>query len=269
MIKLQPKNVISVVTVVLNDVNNIELTIQSVLSQVECDVEYILIDGGSSDGTFELIKKYQDKIQYVCSEADSGIYFAMNKAIDVAHGEWIIFLNSGDIFSCPTVVRDIFFNISPDVDVIYGQHIVKYQGSLTRKHIPDHIGSLWKGMFFSHQAMFARVDKLKKNRFDCDFKLAADYEMVSKLFYLGCNFLYVPISVAVISAEGISDTRRLDVFREYARISAKYFPNKTNYFYFIWKRVDSFFRSLVKKMLPRKLILWIRAITLIKDGAYK
>jgi putative colanic acid biosynthesis glycosyltransferase len=258
MIKLQPKNVISVVTVVLNDVNNIESTIQSVLSQVECDIEYILIDGGSSDGTLEIIKKYQDKIQHVCSESDSGIYFAMNKAIDVAHGEWIIFLNSGDTFFSSTVVRDIFFKISLDVDVIYGQHVVKYQGCVTRKSIPGGIGNLWKGMFFSHQAMFARVEKLKKSQFDCDFKLASDYEMVSKLFHLGCNFLYVPMTVAVISAEGISDTRRLDVFREYARISARYFPNKTHYFYFIWKWVDAFFRSLVKKMLPKKLILLIQ-----------
>jgi glycosyltransferase involved in cell wall biosynthesis len=259
MIKLHPKNVVSVVTVVLNDVKNIESTMQSVLSQVECDIEYILIDGGSSDGTLELIKKYHDKIKYVCSEADSGIYFAMNKAIDVAEGEWIIFLNSGDIFSCPTVVRDVLSNITLDVDVIYGQHIVKYQDCLTRQHIPGGIGSLWKGMFFSHQTMFTRVAKLKKNHFDCDFKLASDYEIVSKLFHLGCNFLYVPIPVAVISAEGISDTRRLDVFREYARISARYFPNKTHYFYFIWRRVDVLFRYLVKAMLPRKLILWIQA----------
>jgi glycosyltransferase involved in cell wall biosynthesis len=108
MVELFSKNVISVVTVVMNDVNNIESTIQSVLSQVGCDIEYIVVDGGSSDGTQDVIEKYRDRIQHYCSEKDQGIYFAMNKGIDLAEGQWMIFLNSGDTFFSTTVLRDVF-----------------------------------------------------------------------------------------------------------------------------------------------------------------
>jgi glycosyltransferase involved in cell wall biosynthesis len=258
MVETLSKNVISIVTVVLNDVDNIEATIQSVLSQVECDVEYIVIDGGSSDGTLEIISKYRDRIQYYCSEKDQGIYFAMNKAIDVAEGQWMIFMNSGDTFFCSTVVRDVFDKISPNTDVIYGQRIVKYGNEATRKVIPDKIEDIWKGMFSSHQTMFVRTVLLKKNSFDCDFKLAADYELVSKLFHLGYHFLYIPEIIAVISAEGVSDTKRSAVFREYAKISARYFANKPYRIYFFWKCVDGFFRALAKKILPMNLIRQIQ-----------
>jgi len=259
MVELFLKNVISVVTVVLNDVNNIEGTIQSVLSQVGCDIEYIVMDGGSSDGTLDVIEKYRDRIQHYRSEKDQGIYFAMNKAIDAAEGQWMIFLNSGDTFFSTTVLRDVFFRISSNSDVIYGQHMIKYEGSVIRKELPGNIEDIWKGMFFSHQAMFVRTGLLKKNHFDCNFKLASDYELVAKLFHLGCHFIYVPKVIAVISAEGISDNMRTAVFRENARISAIYFPNKPYRIYFILKCVDGFFRTLAKQIFPRQLIRRMQA----------
>jgi len=254
MVESLSKNVISIVTVVLNDVGNIEATIQSVLSQVGCDIEYIVIDGGSSDGTLDVIKKYHDRIQYYCSEKDQGIYFAMNKAIDVAEGQWMLFMNSGDTFFCSTILYDVFGKGSPNADVIYGQSIVTYGNDAMRKVIPGKIEDIWKGLFSSHQAMFVRTALLQTNRFDCDFKLAADYELVSKLFHLGYHFLYVPEVIAVISAEGVSDTMRPAVFRENASISSRYFANKPYRIYFIWKCIDGFFRALAKKILPKQLI---------------
>src|SRR4051794_23872669 len=91
------RTLVSVVTVVLNDIHNIESTIQSVLSQRDCSIEYIVIDGGSTDGTIEVISRYLDRIQHYRSERDDGIYCAMNKALDLATGEWIVFMNSGDL----------------------------------------------------------------------------------------------------------------------------------------------------------------------------
>src|SRR5687767_14003562 len=92
---------ISVVTVVFNNASCIQETIESVLGQDYPSVEYIVIDGGSSDGTVEVIKKYASGMAYWTSEPDEGIYDAMNKAIDKASGDWIIFMHSGDCFTSP------------------------------------------------------------------------------------------------------------------------------------------------------------------------
>lgn len=89
---------VSVVTICYNSVQFIEKTIQSVLSQTYPNIEYIVIDGGSTDGTKEIIEKYSSRISYWCSEKDRGIYDAMNKGIRKATGEWINFMNSGDCF---------------------------------------------------------------------------------------------------------------------------------------------------------------------------
>jgi glycosyltransferase involved in cell wall biosynthesis len=248
------KNIISLVTVVLNDVNHIETTIRSVLSQVDCVIEYIVIDGGSTDGTLDVIEKYRDRIQYFISEKDDGIYHAMNKAIDVATGHWMIFMNSGDTFSCPTVVFDVFHGIYSYADVIYGQYIVNYWNYAQRKVIAGKRTDLWKGNFTSHQAMFVRTNLMKAYRFNCEYKSAADYELVTKLSNLGYNFLYVPIVIAAIVAGGVSDTRRFVSFYESTKISTHYFPGKSSRIFFFLKLVDLCFRSLAKIILPSHII---------------
>lgn len=89
---------ISIITVVYNGISEIEKTIQSVLNQTYPNIEYIIIDGGSTDGTIDIIKKYQGQLAYWVSEPDEGIYYAMNKGIQKATGEWIHFRNCGDYF---------------------------------------------------------------------------------------------------------------------------------------------------------------------------
>ena len=99
---------ITVITVVYNCHDTIEATILSVINQTYDNVEYIIIDGGSKDGTVDVIKKYQDQINYWVSEPDEGIYEAMNKGIDKASGDWINFMNSGDSFTSDKVLNSIF-----------------------------------------------------------------------------------------------------------------------------------------------------------------
>lgn len=106
MSKNNPK--ITVITVCFNDVYHIESTIQSVLSQTYSNIEYIVVDGGSTDGTIEKINKYKTQISKIISEKDSGIYDAMNKGLSISEGEWVNFLNSGDIYADNDVLRDVF-----------------------------------------------------------------------------------------------------------------------------------------------------------------
>ncbi len=121
MEKCQPK--VSIVTVVFNDVKHIEGTILSVTRQNYPNLEYIVIDGGSTDGTVDVIKKYADKIAYWVSEPDKGVYDAMNKGIKMATGEWLNFMNVGDRFADENVLSKIFCrNYSENVQFIYSDN---------------------------------------------------------------------------------------------------------------------------------------------------
>lgn len=143
---------ISVVTVCYNAADTIEKTMLSVLNQTYHDIEYIIIDGGSTDGTVEIIRKYADRIAYWVSEPDKGIYDAMNKGIKVATGEWINFMNAGDsLFSRDTLQQ--FIESYPHMDVVYGYAMYMTQGRSFRfKNSP--MSEIEKKMPFCHQAVF-------------------------------------------------------------------------------------------------------------------
>ena len=120
------KPLISIITVVFNGEKYLEETIQSVINQTYSNVEYIIIDGGSTDGTLDIIKKYEKKIDYWVSEKDKGIYDAMNKGIDVASGEWINFMNASDIFYNSDVLKYTFNKkLKDNYAVIAGTYILK------------------------------------------------------------------------------------------------------------------------------------------------
>jgi len=108
IVKAPRLQIISIITVVKNDASNIKKTIQSVLNQSYSHIQYIIIDGSSTDGTLDIINEFKDKIDTITSEPDRGIYDAMNKGIHHAQGEWIFFLNSGDVF----FNDDVLLNLS-------------------------------------------------------------------------------------------------------------------------------------------------------------
>lgn len=110
---------ISVITINYNNHDGLKKTIQSVVSQSYNDIEYIIIDGGSTDGSVDLIKEYNDKIDYWISETDNGCYHAMNKGVKVASGEYVIFMNSGDYFYADDII-EYFVNSNPSEDVLCG-----------------------------------------------------------------------------------------------------------------------------------------------------
>jgi len=196
---------VSVVTVVYNDAENIEKTIRSVINQQYPRLEYIVIDGGSTDGTLDIIKKYENRIDYWISEKDNGIYHAMNKGIDLASGQWINFMNANDLFYNSTTIYDVFKDSPTDVDFIYGYFIRRKAGEdeYVGLRLPFH--EIWKDMPMSHQALFSKTSLLKQNKFCLNNKIISDYKSVFLHYMQGKKFYDCQKTIAVMSPAGYSN----------------------------------------------------------------
>ena len=179
---MENKVLISVVTVSYNAVSTIEQTILSVINQTYPHIEYIIIDGGSTDGTVDVIKKYADRIAYWVSEPDKGIYDAMNKGIKKATGEWINFMNSGDYFWNLTVISKLFtcqrYN---DKLVLYGNVIFDTDFGTFHAH-PYPLNCMTKQSVIYHQASFINLEYHKSHLFDLKYKIAGDYNFFFQLY---------------------------------------------------------------------------------------
>lgn len=206
---LPNKPLISIITVVYNGEKHLEETILSVLNQTYDNVEYLLIDGGSTDGTLDIIRKHEDKIDYWISEKDSGIYHAMNKGIDLANGEWMNFMNSGDIFFTENILEEVFFQKYHNCDVIFGHHEVRYPNK-TRIALAGHPHLLWKGMQFSHQSAFISTKRHKIYKYNLTNRIGADFEFFYKAYYKNYNFKFVDIIISSITSGGLSDIMRIE-----------------------------------------------------------
>lgn len=205
------KPLVTIITVVFNGENDIEDTIVSVINQTYENIEYIIIDGGSSDGTLDIIKKYNDAIDYWISEPDRGIYDAMNKGLDFTSGDWVNFMNAGDKFFNFSVLSDIFDNeIHNKAQILYGNHQVIYQDGKIRNSEGGKIVNLWKGSQFSHQATFIDCNYHRAHKFNLCTKIVADYEFFFIAFKKDILFKHLDITVAKFEAEGVSDIKRID-----------------------------------------------------------
>ena len=186
--------VISIVTVSYNAVATIEKTILSVINQTYPNIEYIIIDGGSTDGTVDIIKKYEDKIAYWVSEPDKGIYDAMNKGIRVATGEWINFMNCGDSFYQHNVIYEVFQR-KIQGDVVYGDtHIIEKWGAIVEK--PMDLDCMKEITPFCHQSSFVKLERMKMQEFNLKYSICADRDFFYKLWKQQVSFSYVPIVIS-------------------------------------------------------------------------
>jgi glycosyltransferase involved in cell wall biosynthesis len=251
-IKKQYKSRISIITVVLNSEQLIERTLCSVLNQTYNNFEHIVIDGASSDNTINLIKKYSRKNFFFISEPDYGIYDAMNKAIEYVTGDWIIFLNAGDVFISNETLTEVSPYLVENIGsaVLYGDVLVDY--NYFTKYVKSRpIGNIENHMVTNHQACFIRSSVHKVIKYDLKYKIASDYDFVLKLFKKGYEITQLNNIVSKVQAGGISDTRRDKTFSEYLNIKNKYnikFNNYIHYFRSIFYYRISYF---VKLILPR------------------
>ncbi len=216
------KDKVTIVTVVYNGEQEIEDTIKSIVEQTYKNIEYIVIDGASNDNTVSIIKRYDDKIDYWVSEKDNGIYDAMNKAIDLATGDWINFMNAGDTFASHDILEKVFTqNDVSDYDVIYGNNYYKGDNFL-KKQIARNLNILYKGMAFNHQSSFIKLSIIKKYKFDPIWRIQCEYDLFMKLYLNNYKFKHVNEVVAIYRDGGFSEQNTVERTIERWLINLRY-----------------------------------------------
>lgn len=193
---------ISVITVTYNALPALKKTLQSVWEQTYPQVECIVVDGASTDGTPQYLADLKPTIPLIYTSApDQGIYDAMNKGIAMAHGEYCIFMNAADTFVGPQALEEVVAQGMVD-DVVYGD-ILK-EGNIKPAAKPQNSHK----MYYCHQAVFTRTQCLRDFPFDTSHKMSADFKQSKQLFLAGKSFRHIPIVVTDYDTTGISNTRR-------------------------------------------------------------
>ncbi|MEO5910243.1 MAG: glycosyltransferase family 2 protein [Pelobium sp.] len=242
--------ILSIITVVFNNVAHIERTLNSVINQSYKAIQYIVIDGGSTDGTLKILQSHKKKIDYLVSEPDHGIYDAMNKGLMIATGDYVLFMNSGDeIYALDTVEK--VFATSPDADIYYGETLMmndQLQIMGRRRHkVPNKLTlkSFKYGMSVSHQAIYIRRSLTKF--YDPKYHLSADIDWILDAISKAKKMVNTHMYVAKYLIGGLSKKRHQQSLTERYQIFRKYYgliPNLFNHgiiamrlgFYFLKNR---------------------------------
>jgi glycosyltransferase involved in cell wall biosynthesis len=207
---------ITIVIVAFNCAGELEATIQSVISQSSKDVECLIVDGGSNDGTLDIIQRYDQAVDYWLSERDHGIYDAFNKGVQLANGEWMLFLGSGDtLFDCDCIARAAagLRTANGEAQIAYGRVARSgFDGSFVEEENEpwESIRDRWRGgrrVMPQHQGIFERRKFLAENIFDINYQIVADYKSFSHAIALHPP-LYMDCVIARVSLGGVSSFPR-------------------------------------------------------------
>ena len=210
---------ISVITVVYNDQEHIEATIKSVINQSYDNVEYIIIDGNSKDNTVSIVQKYSKQISLFMSQADDGVFDAMNKGVLKAQGEWIMFINSGDVFYTNNTLKDLSKFLSNKYSVIYGNSMkTLLNGDKVHVESKDPSSKMMFTPIFRHGSCLIKT-KIHKNRLyltdNKNLGFALDFDFFCYLFSKNHKFRKTEITVLNYLEEGISNTPRKSILYNY------------------------------------------------------
>ena len=240
---------VSVITVVYNGEQHIERTLQSVFSQSYGNIEYIVIEGASTDTTLTIIRKHAAKISHVLSERDKGLYHAMNKGITLAKGEIIGILNSGDVYLKNTVKEIVETNKRSDADIFYGDWVTVKESETSCSYNREY--SDMKQMHYkqsiAHPTCFVKKEVYnKKGSFDTNYRLAADYDFLLRSMENNMRFQYIPKVITACMPGGLSNSWQCDF--EAFRIQKEHrIPNPYKY---IYRGIKCYAKNLMEKILP-------------------
>jgi glycosyltransferase involved in cell wall biosynthesis len=254
----------TIVTVTYNAADSLEATIRSVKQQTFGDYEYLIIDGGSTDGTKNIVSANRTSVSEWVSRKDRGLYDAMNRAVRMAKGEYIYFLNSGDSLAD----RNTLLNVAgvlkeTDAGLIYGDIIATKQGrkvvKISRRISPL---KLRLGRKLIHQSVFVRTALVKAVRgFSLKFPICADYDLLCKLSRANTKMQYVPVTVAVFDLSGISSNLRKTYAENYSVI-AENFGLLWALLYRLTSLVRYALASLLTTLLPERKVDSLRRVGL-------
>lgn len=228
---------ISIITVVFNGKSLIERTIKSVLVQNYPHIEYIIIDGASTDGTLDIINKHAANIQKVISEKDKGIYDAMNKGLTVATGDYVLFLNAGDELYSDSTIKDVFAS-STDADVYYGNTAVvdELRNVLGDRRLTPPSTLTWKsfkfGMSVSHQSFIPKRSLCEP--YTLEYQLGSDIDWIIKILKKANKVVYTNIYISKFLEGGVTSNKRTLAWKERFDVLSKhygFFQNLANHIY--------------------------------------
>lgn len=235
------KPLVTVITVVFNGVKTLEKTIMSVLEQSYDNVEYLVIDGGSSDGTLELLKKYEFAIDFWSSEKDNGIYGAMNKGLRMAQGKWVALLNADDTYFTRGVLAQLAA-LHDDVYVAASDVMMHTVEGLKRFAI-DETRPLYKNVPYMHTGMFVRSDLYSRlGKFREDLRIASDIDFIMRLMENGIDVYHFPEPFVLMRDGGISTRSFAQGRREYRQVYVEHGGS------LFWAYIG-YYLSLVEKIL--------------------
>ena len=215
----------SVITINYNDSPGLRRTIESVVSQTAADKEYVIIDGGSTDGSVGVIKQYAAKIDYWVSESDRGIYHAMNKGVAHAHGDYCVFMNAGDIFYDDTVLERIS-RTGLGSDIIVGK---VFRGDSSSLMSPPPVGDISLYHLYAaaipHQGAFISTSLLRRHPYDETLRISSDWKFFLQAIILdNCTMRYVDEPVARYDLGGVSSANPELMRAEKEQVLEQLFP---------------------------------------------
>lgn len=197
---------ISIITIALNAEKYLKQTIQSVLSQTYKHIEYIVIDGGSTDGTLDIIEKYKNAIDHIISEKDEGIADAMNKGATLAKGDYIVFLHADDYFVNENAIEAVVEEMDKTADIVACSIQYGERQSTCKPRGYNFWFNFKQGIY--HQGVVCRRDLIEKlNGFDMQFNIAMDYDFFLRAYRIGAKLVKVPAILSVMRDTGISSRR--------------------------------------------------------------
>ena len=224
---------VSIITITFNDLKGLRETYRSIKGQTMRDYEWIVVDGGSTDGTKQFLEEHDSELAWWCSEPDKGVYNAQNKGTQHARGEYCIYMNSGDSFFSDDVLGKIFEK-ETDADIIYGDWMLRFENGKTRLGRAPKVADLlyFFGENMCHQAMLIRTEALKSRPYDETFRIYADWEEWLALYMQGktferrditvCNFLVGGISTGDEAAPSLKAERKAEI----KRIQERYYSEQ-------------------------------------------
>lgn len=243
---------ISIVTVVYNGQQLIERTIKSIVNQTYSNIEYIIIDGASTDNTLDIIKPYSSKITKIISEKDKGIYDAMNKGLQLATGEYILFINAGDELYSSTILTQIFSS-EINADAYYGNTTVTNENEVLigdrRLAPPEHLTwkSLQRGMCVSHQSFIAKRSLCEE--YNITYRIAADFDWVIRVLKKSEKVVNTRNYVSKFLEGGASQKRQIQGLKERFRIMVKHY----GLFATLWNHLYILLRYPIHKLTRKSM----------------